>query len=235
MVPNAAGDRVVLLHGQPGRGREWRGVADALGSAVGVIAPDRPGYRENPLPAGGLSANVDWLTGLVETHAGSQGAIVAAHSWAGGVALAFALRRPDLARGLVLVGSVGPGGITGADRMLARAARGGGARLAGRGPGRTRRTTWARRAVVAFLTEQAALVRDLPAVVARLEEITTRTIVVSGTRDRIVRVDTARALAGRLPNAELVAVPGAGHLVHRTHPDLVAAAVRRVLAGSSRN
>lgn len=244
----ANGDLVVLLHGQPGTGREWHRVVEALSGVVTVVAPDRPGYGRNPLPAGGVPANVDWLTGLVDGC--GRPAVLVAHSWAGGVALAFALRRPDLARGLVLVGSVGPGGITRADRFLARAAKlrtmpvvgaavrrmgNGSARREGPGPraALARRSTWARRAVHGFLVEQAALLTDMPAVVAQLEEITAPTVVLSGTRDRIVRLDTAKALAARLPNAELISVPG-GHLLHRTHPGLVAGVVRRLLAESSR-
>lgn len=250
MEPSIGGDLVVLLHGQPGGGTEWHRVAVTLGREVTVMAPDRPGYGGNPLPAGGLPSNVEWLTGLVEADPAGRPALVVAHSWAGGLALAFALRRPDLVRGLVLVGSVGPGEVSRTDMLLASAAKARPFRVAshavrrmGEGSTRsggtgllaalTRRGARVRRGVVGFFVEQAALVRDLPAVVDRLEDITTRTVVLSGTHDRIVRLDTAKALAARLPNAELISVPG-GHLIHRTHPDLVADVVRRLLAASSR-
>lgn len=224
MTPNAESGRVVLLHGQPGRAGEWARVIEALGP-IDVVAPDRPGYGHNPLPAGGVGENVEWLRERLEADGGGAPLIVA-HSWAGGMALALALRRPDLIRALVLVGSVGPGAITRFDRLLARPLAGG-VRAAPRSPA-TRR---ARRAGVvrAFLTEQGALIRDLPPLIDQLGRITTPTLVIAGTRDHIVRFATARALASRLPNAELVSVPGGGHRLHRTHPELVAAVVRRAL------
>lgn len=52
---------MVLLHGQPGAGAEWHRVVDALGESFDAVAPDRPGYGHNSLPAGGVVANVDWL------------------------------------------------------------------------------------------------------------------------------------------------------------------------------
>jgi pimeloyl-ACP methyl ester carboxylesterase len=222
-------DPVVLLHGQPGSGKEWRRVIDALGPSVVALAPDRPGYGNNPLPAGGLAANVRWLGRHLD--GGPGPALIVGHSWAGSVALSLALARPELTRGLVLVGSVGPGAITWVDRALAHPAVGSvadrwGARV-GRRPARR-----APAALLAFLTEQTSLVRDLPAVLDALERITTPATVIAGTRDRVVPPATARRLAERLPNAELVSVAG-GHQLHRTHPRLVAGVIRRALAQST--
>ena len=88
-------------------------------------------------------------------------------------------------------------------------------------------------ALLAFLTEQTSLVRDLPAVIDALEHITAPATVIAGTKDRVVPPATARRLAARLPNAELVSVAG-GHQLHRTHPRLVAGVIRRALAESTR-
>lgn len=242
----------MLLHGQPGAGIEWQRVVAALGDAVDAVAPDRPGYGHNPLGPGGLAANVDWLDRLIEDQGDGRRAVIVAHSWAGGVALGLAQRRPDLMCGLVLAGSVGPGATTHVDRALAHPVIGGAAmrlafgvsqpvlrRLLPRSePDRDARAVvvdtfaanQARGLWRTVFTEQAALVRDLPAIVDRLERVTTRTWVVAGTRDRVVPFATARALADRLPAAELVAVPGAGHRLHRTHPDVIASVVLEALA-----
>ena len=85
-----------------------------------------------------------------------------------------------------------------------------------------------------FLTEQLAVVLELPAVFAQLDLMTTTTMILAGTRDRVVPFISARALAARLPNAELVAVPRGGHRLHRTHPELIAGVVHRVLADAAR-
>ena len=208
---------------------EWGRVIEALGP-IDVVAPDRPGYGHNPLPAGGVWENVEWLTRHLEADGGAAPLIVA-HSWAGSVALALALRRPNLIGAVVLVGSVGPGSITRFDRLLARPVLGG-VRAARQFPAR-RRTRRAGAIVHTFLTEQGALIRDLPPLIDQLDQITIPTLIIAGTRDRVVRFATARALAARLPSAELIAVPGGGHRLHRTHPELVAAVVRRAMCESS--
>jgi pimeloyl-ACP methyl ester carboxylesterase len=226
----------VLLHGQPGKGAEFRRVIDALGPSVDVVAPDRPGYGDNLSPAGGIDRNLEWLIALVEADAEGRVPLIVAHSWAGGVALALARRRPDLVRGIVLLGSVGPDAVTRLDRVLARPAEFLAARLVSRGragaaPGMRARL---RAATVAFLVEQAALVGELPPLLDDLDRITAETTIVSGSRDRVVRPATAEALAAALPTAALVTVPNGGHRLHRTHPDLVAGVIHRALAGSGR-
>ncbi len=47
-----------------------------------------------------------------------------------------------------------------------------------------------------------------------LPGITAPTLVLHGTEDRVVDPDNARALASRIPNAELVLLGGAGHVFH---------------------
>jgi len=228
----------------------WHPVIRALESDVEVLAPDRPGYGHNPLEGGGVGENVEWLAGLVD----HQPAIVVAHSWAGSVALAFAARYPERTRGLVLVGSVGPGAVTRTDRLLARPVL---------GPLATRPVFWAAHPVVrrtvsrtrepdtrqalltaidasrarsvwrTFLVEQHALVDELPAVLDGLSAVTTPTAVLAGTRDRVVPFRTAKALAAGLPTAELIPVARGGHQLHRTHPQVIADAVHRVLDSSA--
>src|SRR5437879_9620324 len=104
--------KVVLLHGQPGTGAGWRGVVAALGDDFDVVAPDRPGYRSNREPPGGLAHNADWVASVVEAGADEQPTVVVGHSWAGGIALELAARRPESVQGLVLLASVGPGAVT---------------------------------------------------------------------------------------------------------------------------
>ncbi len=58
-------------------------------------------------------------------------------------------------------------------------------------------------------------------------ELRVPTLLVHGTRDPEVPDDEARELLSALPDAELVSVPGAGHMLPLTHPDVVVAQVRR--------
>lgn len=254
MVSPSSNVAVVLLHGQPGAGVEWHRVVDRLGDGVDVLAPDRPGYGRNLLPAGGVATNVDWLVQLIEERTGGSGAVVAGLSWAGSVAMGVALHRPDLVRALVLVSSVGPGRVTSIDRLLARPVIGaavvrpafGVARpLLRRALARTERDAAARDAMFeaidvsrsrdiwrTFLTEQRAVFADMPHLFAGLDQITVPTKIVAGTRDRVIPFATATALATRVPDAALVRVDGGGHALHRTHPDDVAAVIREAAAVS---
>jgi pimeloyl-ACP methyl ester carboxylesterase len=66
----------------------------------------------------------------------------------------------------------------------------------------------------AFVFEQRALVRRLPALEEQLGRISVPTTIISGTSDHVVPIGAARRLAGQIPAAELVEIEGAGHLVH---------------------
>ena len=48
----------------------------------------------------------------------------------------------------------------------------------------------------------------------RLDEIRTPALVVTGTGDVLISAENSRRLARRLPNSELVEIPGAGHAIH---------------------
>lgn len=245
--------RAVFLHGQPGAGAGWHRVVRVLGDSVEAITPDRPGYGRNPRPAGGVHENVEWATELLTERDGDP-AVVVAHSWAGGVALALARRSPDLVSGLVLVAPVGPGAITFVDRLLT-------VRLVGEAL--IRPMFWAgdpilrrvvdrevrdpadraellaamdasreRQAWRTFLVEQASLVFEMPDVIDHLADITTPTVVVAGTKDRVVPFSTAQRVTDAMPRAELVTVDGAGHTLQRSHPQAVARAIDQVIAAT---
>ena len=79
-----------------------------------------------------------------------------------------------------------------------------------------------------FLVEQRALVRELPAVLSGLGAVTVPACVVAGQEDRLLAPATARRLAAAIPGAGLRMVPGAGHLLPVTRPDVVAEAVAGV-------
>src|SRR6185312_17062911 len=65
-----------------------------------------------------------------------------------------------------------------------------------------------------FVHEQRFLVRDLPALERRLQQIAAPTTIVSGTGDHIVPIAAVRRLTRQIPGAELVMVEHAGHLLH---------------------
>jgi pimeloyl-ACP methyl ester carboxylesterase len=68
-------------------------------------------------------------------------------------------------------------------------------------------------------------------VTPKLGQIKAPALVIHGDADAAIELSLARTLAGGLPNAELVVVPGAGHAANLTHPGAVNLAIIRFLAG----
>lgn len=98
-VETGEGPRVVLVHGFTQTSASWRVVADDLARDHRVVAVDAPGH----------GGSVAWRTDL---HAGArllgargQRATYVGYSMGGRLALRLALDRPDLVRGLVLLGA----------------------------------------------------------------------------------------------------------------------------------
>lgn len=85
------------------------------------------------------------------------------------------------------------------------------------------------RARRSFVIEQRALLAETPSIERRLGRVRAPTVVVNGAADRFVTPAVARQLAGHIPGAELVIVPG-GHLLPFDEPELVGAVVRRYAA-----
>lgn len=120
VIDRGAGPLVVLLHGQPGEGRDWAPLVGALEVRHRVLAPDRPGWGRSVDAPMGVAENADWLEAMLAALAGPERAVVVGHSFGGGVALSLALRHPGRVRALVLVGSVGHRrALSGLDHLLA--------------------------------------------------------------------------------------------------------------------
>ncbi|MBP2703980.1 3-oxoadipate enol-lactonase [Microbispora sp. RL4-1S] len=68
----------------------------------------------------------------------------------------------------------------------------------------------------------------------RLGEVRAATLVIAGEDDPATPPDDARILAGGIPGARLLVVPGAAHLAHVERPDVVTDALVRHLAAGQR-
>jgi pimeloyl-ACP methyl ester carboxylesterase len=248
-----AGLPVVLLHGQPGSGADWREVMARLPVDVECVAADRPGYRSSPHPAAGVVGNANTVLADLD-RAGIGEAVLVGHSYGGGVALTAAALAPHRVRGLVLVASVGPGAVTGWDRLLA-------APVAGPVCAVTAwaLTPWLARAHLAalqrmrrrplghhewvnvdvwaharhdhgamwrtFLTEQRDFVHGTDALEEVIDQVRCPTLILTDPADTLVPVATAHALHARIPGSQLQLLTHGGHSLPRRNPTVVAQAI----------
>ena len=251
---HGGGAPVVLLHCQPGDSHDWDLVVDHLDGRARALVPDRPGYGRTGEPAGGIARNTDAVLGLLDA-AGIDQATVAGFSWGGAVALDLAQRHPDRLRALVLVSSVGgTGSIDDLDRLLGAPVIGpllslGG--LVALRVDRIRRLLGPRHAPAdpvaldrlpdgwlrswrSFVIEERALLEELPAITASLGRTQVPAVVMLGELDRVVRPRSQEAMASELPRAEVLRIPGCGHLLTREVPHLVADVIAAA-AGAARD
>jgi pimeloyl-ACP methyl ester carboxylesterase len=98
-----AGPPLVVLHGWPMDGREWRRQIDGLSDEFTVVAWDAPGAgrSSDPPETFRLSDWADCLAAFIET-LGLGRSHVGGLSWGGGLALELYRRHPGVVRTLIL-------------------------------------------------------------------------------------------------------------------------------------
>jgi pimeloyl-ACP methyl ester carboxylesterase len=251
---------VLFVHGQPGAGSDFAEVAALLPAGTKVLAPDRPGYGSNPLPAGGAEENARWLIGELD-RAGVARAVLVGHSYGGGIALLTAAMFPQRVQALVLAASTGPHCLSWWDHVLAAPVLGPAGAIAAfplaqwvprallaviaRRQGRPLRVdehvglaTWAYAGHDhgpvwrSFLVEQRDLVDHESKLTAAADRIRAPTLFLADPDDDVVPVDTARALHAAIASSRLQLVDGGGHCLPRTKPAVLAKAVARVIAAN---
>ncbi len=238
------------------------GLVDRLRHAHRVIVPDRPGYGLSPRPHGSGASPFEQAALLRSAlrRVGVVRPVIVGHSWGTLPALAWALDEPEAIAGLALISgyyyperkpALGAARI--ADLPLfagpmRRAVLG----LLGLATGRAvLRRIFAPQPVPpsyegaplglamrpsqlqASLSDAAIMPRVVETMAPRYRDLHCPVLLVAGEADRIV--DTARQtlrLHAELPDAVLLSIPGAGHMVHHAAPDQVALAVRRLSRGT---
>jgi pimeloyl-ACP methyl ester carboxylesterase len=235
------GPALVLVHGAAEDGRIWQPQLRGLADELTVVAWDEPGAgRSSDLPAAfGLADYARCLAALIEQLALAP-AHVAGLSWGGTVVLELYRHRPDLVATLTLMDTyTGWKGSLPAVEVSARLA---GARAMLAAPGALDPTfpglfANGPPAEYASLLEQVSsdvrresLGRQLEIMAEAdqtdvLPSIAVPTLLVWGALDERSPLTVARELEAAIPNAELVVIPGAGHLSHLERPDELNAAV----------
>ena len=237
-----AGDRrgpaSVFLHGLGGRRTNWDSQLAALADLRRCCALDLPGYGDSaglpgslPEIAAGVAAWIERLgNGPVDVVGLSFGGMVAQH---------LTLDHPHLVRTLTLLDTspaFGLDGVTTPESWLAsriNAIRDPDpsspgieavvAGLVGRGASADVRATMVEsmKAVSPATLEAACRALVDHDTRERLPEITAPALVMVGAEDTETPPSYAEEIAVRIPGAELVVVPGAGHLLNLEDPDTV--------------
>lgn len=240
--PRARG--ALFLHGLGGRRTNWDGQLAALGDVRRCCALDLPGYGDSAGVPGSLpsiaAGIADWIRreydGPVDVVGLSFGGMVAQH---------LVLDHPRLVRTLSLLDTspaFGLDGVTTPESWLdsrIRAIRDPdpaapgieavAAGLLGPAASAEARSTLVEsmRAVPAATLEAACRALVAHDTRARLSEIVAPTLVMVGAEDTETPPSYAEAIAAGIPGAELVVVPGAGHLLNLEDPATVDSRLRR--------
>jgi pimeloyl-ACP methyl ester carboxylesterase len=243
---DGAGPVLVLAHGFAGSARNFGPQARALRARWRVLRYDARGHARSAAPDDPAEYTPDTFAADLGRVLGAGG-VVGGLSMGAATALRFALAHPGRVRGLVLAAypagaGGGPGVAAQAEAFASAIERDGieaaGARFAW-GPESSLDPDAARLVRQGFLEHPPhGLVHTLRGVLARqpaVEELAPRlraldvpALVIVGDRDR-GSLAPSRALAGALPRARLVVVPGAGHVVNLAQPAAFNAALNGFL------
>lgn len=236
---------LVLLHGFTNSGASWQPVISGLGQRYRAVAPDIRGHASASDRA---PVTLDHVLDDIAALAPERFTLVG-YSQGGRIALHAALRMPRRVRSLVLIGA-SPGLEDEAERAQRRSAD---ERLAAHIETLSIdefATVWAQTPVLGGVSAEvaeaahedrlrstphglAAALRGLgtaalPALWERLGELRMPVTLIAGERDAKFTA-IARQMAGAIPQAEVVVVPGAGHAVHLERPDAVVEELKRVV------
>lgn len=245
------GPAVVLIHGYTGDVSDWRHQIADFARDHRVLAMDHRGHGRSTAPADRASYTIERMaedvTAAIDA-AGFERFHLVGHSMGGMVAQEIAIARPERLLSLVLedTGAEFPvARIEGVrklfDARLRMAEEQGMAALAALPPpplpphhpperAVEERERLAKMSVDGFAGAWDALCNWRGAT-TRADRITASTLVLYGELDGVL-VAASRSLAESLPNAELVAIPEAGHSPQFERPALFNAALRRHFARS---
>ncbi|MGH8912843.1 MAG: alpha/beta fold hydrolase [Acidimicrobiia bacterium] len=223
---NAGDPIVVLVHGSGMDHTVWRFQSRWLANrGYRVMAPDLPGHGSSPGPVRTTIAEwAEWLSSFLAAQEVTQATVVG-HSMGSLIAVETAVARPDLIHRLVLVGvgsrlHVHPALMSAAreDEDLASQLMAGWSFSASFAGGHPEPGTWEQGgfARLVLRAEPGVLAADLAACESypcdeRAAKLTVETLLVSGSDDRMTPAKGAKELAGLIPGAQMLVLPGAGH------------------------
>lgn len=239
---------LVLIHGYPFDHTMWYSAIASLGAQCKVLAPDLPGFGKTRIPPDampGMDYYADYIAATLDEYR-TERAVVAGMSMGGYVALAFAEKYPQLLAGLGLISTqaaadtpearkgrkesiekiVSGGPKVASDALIPKA-------FAGNEPKNADLKNYlvkgAESAGVDGLCWALEAMAKRPDRSRILSELTVPILIAHGTEDRIVPAKKMRDLAEACEKPIFVSIPGAGHATPLEEPDLIAAALARLM------
>lgn len=243
------GAAVVLIHGVTLHSACSKELV-ALASWYRVIAPDMPGHGESPPLAPGedpFTANMAQKVLALLDRLGIGRAAVAGHSMGGYVALALYRLVPERVAGLCLRSTTVAADVPERRALRLEEARrvlaeGSGPVLEFRAPRRFAPSVapgsplWEqglalmRKATIQGIHDALLAMAGRPDLTALVPGIAVALLIVTGDQDMAVPPERSREMAAAHPAAELVVLPGLGHMPMLEAPGAVAEAIARWLA-----
>jgi long-chain acyl-CoA synthetase len=226
IAPEGYTQTLVLVHGYGGSALQWLYQLRAFGQGARVIAPDLRGHGGSDDPDE-LPASMDGLVDDLELALAGVGAeqsiALLAHSFGGAIAVEYALRHPEAASALVLIGVPSRFEIQRGARQLLSMPNG-------------IYTFLQRRFHLPLLANHIRTLRRLhdramapwPGV-DRLKQLRLPTLVITGQRDTVFLRQHYEDVATHIPGAKSVVIPVSSHLVQLERPDAVNRAIHRFL------
>jgi pimeloyl-ACP methyl ester carboxylesterase len=234
----AGGPTVVLGHGFGGSARNFRAQTRALADAAQFVLHDARGHARSEAPEGAQAYRPAAFVGDLErivAESGPEPVVVGGLSMGAGIALRFALAHPERVRALVLASFPRAGddpeqrewalGFAdaidreGLESAGARYAWGQASRFDPKGAALVRQgfLEHPAHALAHTLRELIAIQPSVASLASELAELRVPALVIAGSEDRR-SLEPCRALAGAIPGARLIVIPGGGHVVNLTSP-----------------
>jgi pimeloyl-ACP methyl ester carboxylesterase len=262
-VERGAGEVLVLLHGNGSMIEDFEssGLIDLAARNHRVIVFDRPGFGHSHRPRDGIwtpdaQANV---IKLALRRLGVSHAIILGHSWGASVAVALALKSPELVSGLVLAsGYYYPTMRPDVVAMSAPALPLLGDVLSHTLAPVVSRLMWPLMMAKIFgprsvpskfeqfpkemalrpsqirasAAESALMIPDAFHFRDRYADLRMPVVIIAGEEDRLIDIDTQSARLHRdVSQSTFHRVPGTGHMIHQTATDQVMSAINEVARG----
>jgi len=237
------GKAVVLIHGFPFDHTIWEDVVSRLEGQARLILPDLRGFGKSPVPEGVYSMRLmaEDIALLLEK-LDIQKAVIVGHSMGGYIGLAFAQAYPDHTTGLALVtsqaGADTPERRAGRYRLADEIKRKGlkavvSANLERYSPNlevrercRPLMLSCPKKGAIAALKGMA----ERADMLEFLSHLQVPGVIIAGGADAIVSPEKASEMAQIMPRGWMVEVPGGGHMPMFEAPEIVAQALKELLA-----